>query len=65
MDTSKAYQRCDIKRRATVVSGGEESFSETTVYASIPCYVRPSKAGTAHVSTEQSNVQTVYVTVDR
>ena len=65
MDTSKLYETCTITRRSTTVSGWEETFSESTVYSSIPCYIRTSSANTIVGTTEQSNTQTVYITVDK
>lgn len=65
MDTSKLYETCDIKRRTTSVTAGEESFAESVVFAGIKCYIREMKANTSPTTVEQSNVQTVLVTIDK
>jgi hypothetical protein len=65
MDTSKLYEVCDIKRRTTAVTNGEESFVETVVYSAIPCYVKTSKSNTSETTIEKSNAQTVYITINK
>lgn len=64
MDTSKLYESCDISRRTTAITAGEETFAETVVFSGLPCYIRPVKANIVESSNEQSNNQGVYVTID-
>lgn len=65
MDTSKLYETCTISRRTTSVTAGEETFAESAVYTSIPCYVREMKSNTIDSTVEQSNTQTILVTIDK
>ncbi len=65
MDTSMLYETCDIVTRSTTLSGGLESFVETTLYSWIKCYVKISTGDTGVSSSEKANTETVYVILDR
>ena len=64
MDTSKLYEKCDVVRRTSTITAGEETFTETTVYSQIPCYKRNMRSSTHQSTVEQDNVQVVYFTID-
>lgn len=65
MDTSKLYEVCDIIRKSFAITNGEETYTESTVYSAIDCYVKPQKAQTNAWNNEQSNTQTVIITIDK
>jgi len=65
MDTTKLYETCDIRRRTTSLTAGEEGFSESAVYSGIKCYIRDSKASMNPTTVENANAQTVLVTINK